>query len=88
MSITRQKITALIQWLETLRREMLELEASYRSHIADIHSNHVNGAKNLLHYVALRRHDLQETQIELAEIGLSSLGRCESWSLANIESVI
>ena len=88
MSITKQKISALIHWLETLRREMLELEASYRSHIANIHGNHVNGARNLLHYVALRRHDLQETQIELAEMGLSSLGRCESWSLANIEAVI
>lgn len=88
MTTTNQKIHALIQWLVTLRQEMIDLETSHDNQLAHIHDNHRHSARNLLHYVALRRHDLRETQIELAQLGLSSLGHCESWSLANIEAVI
>ena len=35
-------------------------------------------ARNLAHYVALRRHELRELQLELMPWGLSSLGRCEA----------
>src|SRR3990167_186658 len=40
---------------------------------------------NLLAYLALRERDLRELQLELAEQGLSSLGRLESNVLARSE---
>ncbi len=83
-----ERVKALIARLENLRKEMLELEANHQQDVEGISDHHTKGAKNLLHYVALRRHDLHATQIELAEMGLSSLGRCESWSLMNIEAVL
>lgn len=83
-----ERAEALIERLEQLRREMLELEAYHLQDVVAVDEGHVKGATNLLHYVALRRHDLHETQIELAGIGLSSLGRCESWPLANVEAVL
>lgn len=45
-------------------------------------------ARNLAHYLALRKHDLRPWQLELARFGLSSLGRCESRVLANLDAVL
>jgi len=44
-------------------------------------------AANLAAYVALRRRDLREIQVELMPYGLSSLGRCESRVQATLEAV-
>lgn len=45
-------------------------------------------ARNLVHYLALRRRDLRPLQEELARLGLSSLGRCEAHALSSIDAVI
>lgn len=45
-------------------------------------------AQNLVHYLALRRHDIRDLQIELARCGASSLGRAESHVMSTIERVI
>src|SRR5262249_37659375 len=45
-------------------------------------------ATNLLHYLALRRHDLRHAQPLLAEHGLSSLGRTESHVRHGLEAVL
>ena len=47
-----------------------------------------SSARNLLHYLALRQHDLRELQPVLADIGLSSLGRCEASTLATLDAVL
>ncbi len=43
---------------------------------------------NLLAYLALRQRDLNELQLELADAGLSSLGRLESCVISSLESVL
>ena len=48
---------------------------------------HQAGARNLLHYLGMRRHDLRALQHRLAAIGLSSLGRSESHALAAVNAV-
>jgi pyruvate kinase len=45
-------------------------------------------AVNLVQYLALRRRDIRWLQVELAELGLSSLGRSEGHILASIEAVL
>jgi pyruvate kinase len=45
-------------------------------------------ALNLAHYVALRRHELRDLQLELMPWGLSSLGRCEARVFENLDAVI
>jgi pyruvate kinase len=45
-------------------------------------------ARNLLHYLALRRHDLRHAQLILASHGLSSLGRTESHVRDGLETVL
>lgn len=59
--------------------------AGYLSGIPDAQQR---SARNLLHYLALRRHDLRDAQTALAERGLSSLGRTESHVRYGLEAVL
>jgi pyruvate kinase len=59
-------------------------------HLYQLNTMHENEASldNLLAYLALRRHNLEDLQMELAEKGLSSLGRLEGQVLVTIEQVL
>jgi pyruvate kinase len=71
--------------LRGLRSRMIDLAKQ-----ADVSSFGPNreSARNLLHYVALRRFDLRSIQVQLARLGLSSLGRSESDTLYNLDAVL
>ena len=77
----------LIEQLSAIRLEMLDLEAAALADNVDLHDSHGESAKNLLHYLALRRHDLRPIQERLAANGLSSLGRAESHVRANVDAI-
>jgi pyruvate kinase len=47
-----------------------------------------SSARNLAHYLSLRKYDLRGVQARLAELGLSSLGRGESHILSNLDGVL
>src|SRR5262249_13144118 len=53
-----------------------------------LHADHQASARNLLHYVGLRRHDIRALQVELSALGLSSLGRSEACLLTTLERVV
>ena len=82
------QLQELIQELTLMRSEMLELEASGLVGRADVHPEHRSSAKNLMHYLALRRHDIRHLQSQLATLGLSSLGRTEPHVLSSLDAVI
>ena len=63
--------------LASIRADMVASLALSQPHLARIHPNYQDSARNLLHYLALRRHDLRPLQLRLAALGLSSLGRAE-----------
>ena len=44
--------------------------------------------RNLLHYLALRQHDIRDLQDALATLGLSRLGRAESHALGSIDVIL
>lgn len=77
----------LIKQLSAIRVEMLDLETTTLAEQRDLHELHRESAKNLVHYLALRRHDLRHVQDNLAVQGLSSLGRAESHVKANVDSI-
>ncbi len=80
------ELAALANELSTVRAEMLtRAEETLRR---APHPAYAASARNLLHYLALRRRDLRRTQDRLARLGLSSLGRCEANVLANVDAVI
>ena len=57
-------------------------------YLAGIPDAQQRSARNLLHYLSLRRHDLRDAQTVLAERGLSSLGRTESHVRYGLEAVL
>ena len=81
------QLDRLREILGAIHSEMLTLETAALADQFDLHESHAESAKNLLHYLALRRHDLREIQEILAAQGLSSLGRAESHVRANIEAI-
>lgn len=81
------QLDRLIEQLIAIRTEMLELETTGLAEVYDLHKAQSESAKNMLHYLALRRHDLRRFQETLAAQGLSSLGRAESHVRANVDAI-
>ncbi len=79
---------SLIIELEALRRSMRALESRSEALLAGVHRAFAVSARNLVHYLAMRGHDVRTLQPRLAALGLSSLGRAESHVLSTVDAVI
>jgi pyruvate kinase len=77
----------IVERLAELERALLELEVAMSSAIEAVPITHRESAKNLVHYVALRQRDLRALQAQLAQRGLSSLGRSESCVMGSLLQV-
>jgi pyruvate kinase len=84
----RSEIRSIIHELEALHDEMLDLVRQNRGAIDSLHEDHRPSAANLLHYLALRRHDFRGLQERLASLGLSSLGRTEADVISAVRKVL
>lgn len=78
----------LIHALEAIRRDILSLEVAAADQVAAVAPAQRASARNLIHYVGLRRHDLRDLQDGLSGLGLSSLGRSEGHVLDNLGAVL
>jgi pyruvate kinase len=74
--------------LHELRQELLAGEAELADALEAVHPDNRPSARNLVHYLALRRYDIRGLQLRLARIGLSSLGRSEAHVLVTIDRVL
>lgn len=81
----QQLLRLVVERLGALRDSMVQLEQSAGAHLNEAAASFRQSARNLLHYLALRTRDVRPLQDTLAELGLSSLGRCESHALASVE---
>ncbi len=81
-------VAAVARELESIRDSMLAETAELAPRLEAVNPTHGPSARNLLHYLALRRHDLRPLQTQLARLGLSSLGRAESHTVATIDAVL
>lgn len=84
----RTELLVLEDTVRALREALLAAETSQSTPIAATHPSHHRSARNLVHYLELRQHDFRSLQLELAALGLSSLGRSEANVLATIEAVL
>lgn len=82
-----EQLQELATQLDTLYQDAVALEKQFSSSVELAHSKLRESAKNLLHYLALRQHDIRALQERLAELGLSSLGRAEGHVLASLQAV-
>jgi pyruvate kinase len=81
-------LAALSAQISTLRAELVTEADGWRPWTEGRDSDRDASARNLLQYMALRRHDLRELQPALVDLGLSSLGRSEGHVLASVDAVI
>lgn len=71
-----------------LRESTILLEQEFQRDIDRVPEEHRASARNLVHYLAIRRQDIRALQIELRNLGLSSLGRLEAEVSAALEAVL
>src|SRR5262245_42640570 len=81
-------IESALRELTAIRADMVADSALPHQRLDEVHANYRDSARNLLHYLALRRRDLRPLQLRLAALGLSSLGRAESHVLATVDAVL
>ena len=80
-------LVALAHELSQLEGSLLDLEHVMGKAIARVAPERRDSAKNLVHYLALRQHDLRDLQVRLSQRGLSSLGRSESCVMGSLLEV-
>ena len=82
------KLDELIKRLSEIRLALAESESAFESRVDCIDPSYLKSARNLAHYIALRHYDIRPLQEELAELGLSSLGRAEAHVMATLDAVL
>jgi pyruvate kinase len=82
------RLGALIEHLIEIRLALAESEVAFEKAAGDVHPTYRKSARNLAHYIGLRRRDVRGLQEELAELGLSSLGRAEAHVMATLDAVL
>src|SRR3974390_2635354 len=74
--------------VEELRRAALAAEREFSAELELAAPSMRESAFNLVHYLAVRRHDVRALQDELARLGLSSLGRMEAHVMASLQTLL
>jgi pyruvate kinase len=78
----------LIPSLAQLRDDGLRLEQRHAAELSQVEPIYRPSARNLLHYLGLRRHDIRGLQRDLHALGLSSLGILEAHTMASLDAVL
>jgi pyruvate kinase len=87
-STTNPAFETLRGSVEEIRASLLKMESRFARQLANVHPAWRKSANNLVHYLALRHHDIRKLQEKLAALGLSSLGRSESHVLSTVDAVL
>jgi pyruvate kinase len=87
-SLRDAEIEGVLRELSAIRADIVEASGMSQPCLGEVHTNYRRSARNLLCYLALRRHDIRPLQLRLAALGLSSLGRAESHVGATVDAVL
>ncbi|MEW5838869.1 MAG: pyruvate kinase [Pseudomonadota bacterium] len=79
---------SLLEQLVNLREQGVHMEQTLAEELHRVSQPFAASARNFLHYLAIRQHDIRAMQHELAAMGLSSLGVLESHVMASLNAVI
>lgn len=83
-----RELDRLADAVALLRRRITEHEARFVDVLEPVAEEHRASALNLVHYLAVRQHDLRDLQRALHRRGLSSLGRMEAYVAATLGAVL
>ena len=74
--------------LTSIRDAAIALESEYADELARVRPEFREGARNLIHYLALRKSDTEQVRTALRRLGLYSLAHAERNVLGLIEAVL
>ena len=80
----KQRIARMITEIEAVIASARELEDEHSEALALVHPAYLKSARNLVHYRAMRKHDLRKLQKQLGHLGLSRLSTSEAHVMANL----
>ncbi|EXI92677.1 MAG: Pyruvate kinase [Candidatus Accumulibacter sp. BA-94] len=86
--LTPRQLERLVAQLGTLRDGAVKLEQAYAAELAQIEPSHRGSARNFLHYLSIRQHDIRSLQQDLGSLGLSSLGILQPHAMSSLNSVM
>lgn len=84
MKIKDDKIIQLIDQVDQILDSLEEAERFARSQLEIVHPDYRKSARNLIHYIALRRFDLRSTQKKLRNLGMSRLANAQGHVKASL----
>lgn len=87
-TIHRERMERSLLALKQLWSEAIALELQEAENLKKIYPGNRKSAQNLIHYLAVRRHDIRDLQYDLSILGLSSLGRMEAHVMASLHAVL
>ena len=79
-----EKLTELLETLETLIFRVKGMEKMYQENLSSVHPELKESAKNLIHYRGLRMGDIRQLQKQLGYLGMSRIAKAESHVLASL----
>lgn len=77
----------LLEQVHALRRESQRMERDHAAELDMTCPGFQPSARNLLHYLGVRQHDIRSLQHELSGLGLSSFGVLEAHVMASLNAV-
>lgn len=84
----QQDIDDLIGFLTDSLARMEASEHQGAHYIKQVALHYQESARNLLHYLSLRTHDLRPLQERLASLGISSISHSERYARTNVQNVL
>lgn len=86
MKIKPDKINGLIEEMDRIITDLKKEEEEYREVIESVDPVYKKSARNLIHYHALRKHDLRPMQKKLRNLGMSRFNNATGHVLASIQN--
>ncbi len=84
MSKRKEKLAGMIAQVDAIIEQAQAREKDYAAQLAQVHPEFFESARNLVHYRALRTHDLRSLQKKLGNLGLSRLAKAQSHVMASL----
>jgi pyruvate kinase len=81
ISETRRSVARLLDLI-------LKFEETHQDAIESVQPHYRESARNLIHYLALRTHDLRNLQRDLSSMAISSIGHSEGYTKGNLQNIL
>lgn len=87
MKISEKKLGRLMDRINAILETANEMERIYKTDLEKVHPAYKKSALNLIHYMALRSHYIEDLQQELRFMGLPGLSSCEGHVLRSLLAI-